>query len=162
MATFQRRELVSLVDGGYASYRSFVREDFRRCCAYCLLHEFWAGGERNFELDYLRPVSRFPHLLNDYQNLFYACHVCNQVKSDHWPRPALEAEGIGFVNLCDSDWEAHYRLSADGALEPLTASARYTITTLRLNSPHFVSFRAFLLRSGLRLDTGPPAEFDNQ
>lgn len=155
MATFQRRKPAPVINGGYLLYRPFLREDFRHCCAYCLLHEFWAGGERNFEIDHFRPASRFPHLIGEYENLFYACHVCNQVKSDHWVPPGLEAAGISLVDLCDSDWGVHYRLELNGTLEPLTASAYYTITTLRLNSLHFVSFRAFLLRTGLRLDEDP-------
>lgn len=72
----------------YPAFRPFVRADFGGCCGYCLLHEFWAGGERNFELDHYKPISLFPELSSDYLNLYYACHVCNQLKRDHWP-PAV-------------------------------------------------------------------------
>lgn len=70
------------VSGGYAAFRPYVRADFQQCCAYCCLHEFWAGGVGNFELDHYRPVSRFPHLVRDFYNLRYACHVCNLTKQE--------------------------------------------------------------------------------
>lgn len=83
MAHFSRTVPAPAFPGGYTAFRAYVRQDFRQCCAYCLLHEFWAGGEDNFELDHFRPVSRFPDLERDFYNLYYACHVCNQRKRDH-------------------------------------------------------------------------------
>jgi len=59
------------------------------------------------------------------------------------------------VDLCRDDFDAHYRLQENGALEPLTEAARYTILLLRLNSEHLVRLRAFAARNGLRLDSPP-------
>jgi len=140
--------------GGYTLFRPFVRHDFSQCCAHCLLHEFWAGGEHNFELDHFRPVSRFPGRERDFYNLYYACHVCNQTKRDHWPSPDLQQRGVHLVDLCRDDFGQHYRLrEEDGVLEPLTEAARYTILLLRLNSEHLVRLRAFAARHGFRLDS---------
>lgn len=155
MAHFVRTTPAPLVAGNYAGFRIHVRQDFRRCCAYCLLHEFWAGGERNFELDHFRPVSRSPELERDFYNLYYACHVCNQLKHDHWPEFALEQQGTGFVNLCRDDFAQHYALLDDGRLEALSPAADYTLWLLRLNSAHLVSLRSFAIRYHLPLDMPP-------
>jgi len=157
MARFPRTTPAPEVTGAYGAFRPYVRQDFHACCAYCLMHEFWAGGERNFELDHFQPVSLFPERERDFYNLYYACHVCNQAKSDHWPPPTLEARGIGFVDLCADDWETHFRLLPDGNLTPLTEAARYTLLTLRLNSEHLVALRTFALRHQIPLDV-PPSE----
>jgi uncharacterized protein (TIGR02646 family) len=155
MPYFVRTDPPPQVIGDYTAFRPFVRFDFRSCCAYCLLHEFWAGGERNFELDHFRPVSLFPHLTRDFHNLYYACHVCNQLKHDHWPAPALEHQGNTFVDLCRDEFQSHYRLQPNGQLEPQTEAARYTALLLRLNADHLVTLRAFAIRHGFRLDSQP-------
>jgi len=156
MPHFPRAASAPQRTGAYSIFRSFVRQDFRACCAYCLLHEFWAGGESAFELDHFRPVSRFPDLEHDYYNLYYACHVCNQTKRDHWPTSEMEQRGISFVDLCRDDFDVHYYVLEDGRLQPLTESAHYTLLVLRLNSEHLIRLRAFAARYGFRLDS-PPA-----
>lgn len=158
MSVFSRLEPTLVITGSYRLFRPYLRRDFQQCCAYCLLHEFWAGGESNFQIEHFRPVSRFPELERTYSNLYYACHVCNFRKLDHWPSPELEAAGIGFVDFCTSDFEEHYRLQSDGTLEPLTLSANYTLTTLNLNSSHLIALRRFALRQGWSLRVPPVIE----
>src|SRR5712692_8681327 len=114
MAKFHRRTPAPLVAGDYRSFRVYVREDFHRICAYCLLEEQLAGGEENFELDHFRPQSRFPELAGDFYNL---------IKSDKWPSIALQGRGIGIVDLCRDDFETHFRERDNGTWEPLTPSA---------------------------------------
>src|SRR6266481_6956296 len=103
MPFFVRKTEAPIVKGGYQSFRPYVREDFRERCAYCLLEEIVAAGEENFELDHFRPKSRFPELLNDFYNIYYACHPCNHIKRDAWPPSALELRGVGFVDLCKEE-----------------------------------------------------------
>src|SRR5438132_11420200 len=100
MGHFLRRRPAPISRGGYQGFRSFVRQDLRETCAYCLLEELLAGGPENFELDHFRPVSRFPALSNDFYNVYYACHPCNLTKRGKWPSQELEEEGVGFVDLC--------------------------------------------------------------
>lgn len=152
MAHFTRTRPAPKVKGGYAKFRSYVRFDFTAQCAYCLLHEMWAGGEKNFELDHFRPKSRpeFKHLINDFYNLYYCCHVCNKNKRATWPPPAYRAKGIGFVDLCRDNFSDHFRELPDGRWEPLTPSAEYTERILLLNHPHLVRLRELLVEKGLR------------
>jgi hypothetical protein len=155
IARFERTVPAPEVSGSYAAFRPYVRADFRQCCAYCCLHEFWTGGMGNFELDHYHPVSLFPHLIRDFYNLRYACHVCNLTKSDYWPSPEMEAESIGFVDLTLDTFADHFRLEENGLLLPLTTSAEFTISILRLNTDHLQQLRAFILRNGWQLDTSP-------
>src|SRR5437016_10978434 len=114
MPHFVRTRPAPKVTGSYRSFRPYVRKDFCRRCAYCLLGERLAAGEENFELDHFRPKSRFPGLTNDFYNLYYACHPCNRIKLDLWPPKELEERGIGFVDFCGEEFYTHFRSTPDG------------------------------------------------
>lgn len=146
MAVFYRRGSSPGPFSNYLQYRPFVREDFSECCAYCLLPEITAGGREAFELDHFRPKSlpQFAGLANDYYNLYYACHVCNHYKSNHWPAPAQEAAGYGFIDLCSEVFSAHFSEQSDGSWAPLSRHAQYTCDKLRLNRRHLVEIRRLL------------------
>ncbi len=148
MAHFSRRTPAPVVTGGYRFFRPFVREDFVRQCAYCLLPEILAAGRENFELDHFRPRSRFPHLLNDFYNIYYACHPCNHTKRAGWPSPELEALGVSLVDLCKDEFAAHFRVTTDGNFEGVTEHGRYTIELLRLNRTDLVIVRKLLTKLG--------------
>jgi hypothetical protein len=137
-----------------------VREDFNQQCAYCLLPELLAGGEENFELDHFRPKAVFLDKVNDFYNLYYACHPCNHIKRDAWPPAALEARGIGFVDLCKSDFWGHFQSGTEGLWEGVTDSGRYTIDILRLNRRHLVTVRKLLDQLGFALHAGKITESD--
>lgn len=151
MAFFLRTSPAPHVSGGYRAFRPYVRADFSRRCAYCLMDEFLAGGEENFEMDHFRPKSRFPGLQDDFYNIYYACHPCNQMKRDCWPPDDLEARGIKIVDLCNDEFATHFRMVADGTWDGLSESAQYTIEILRLNREHLVKIRQMLQKVGVDL-----------
>jgi hypothetical protein len=151
MPHFERTKPAPNVSGGYASFRPYVREDFRRQCAYCLVGVLLAAGVENFELDLFRPKKAFPQLKEDFYNLYYACHPCNRIKWDSWPPPDLEARGISFVDLCTDEFAMHFRSLADGTWDGLTESGKYTIEMLRLNREHLVEARRLLRQLSIDL-----------
>jgi HNH endonuclease len=157
VAVFRRRESAPGPFLQYSRYRPYVREDFAECCAYCLLHEVLVGGEENFELDHFRPqaLAEFSHLRNDFYNLYYACHVCNNLKGGRWPGRSQEESGYGFVDFCADPFSAHFEDRGDGFWVPLSRRAEYTLDKLRLNRTHLVRIRQ-LLRS-LSEEYGLPA-----
>jgi uncharacterized protein (TIGR02646 family) len=144
MARFTRTQPAPPVKGDYRAYRPFVRNDFDKCCAYCLMAELFAAGEANFELDHFRPKTRFSEQTNDFYNLYYSCHPCNHIKSAKWPPSPLIQQGIGFVDLCNDDFETHFIEQADGRWEGITPSAKYTIDALYLNRAHLIELRLCL------------------
>lgn len=157
MARFSRTYPAPIVKHPYRDFRPFVQADFRRCCSYCCLHEQWAAGEENFQIDHFRPKSKFPNLINDFYNLYWSCAVCNSpyCKGDTWLTQEEMNKGVGFVDLCSDDFEDHYHLQPDGYLVGLTDSARYTIEKIRLNRKHLVFLRAYILSNGYTLEAPP-------
>jgi hypothetical protein len=141
---FVRTHPAPTVSGGYTLFRPYVRADFIETCAYCLLSELFAAGQQNFELDHFFPAAKFPGRKQDFYNLYYACHPCNHIKRAKWPDPQLEAQGVGFVDLCQDNFENHFKELPDGHWEGLTESAKYTIDALRLNRLHLVQIRLLL------------------
>ena len=144
MPHFIRTTPAPEVIGNYSKFRPYVRADFRMCCAYCLIGELFAGGEENYELDHFCPQSLFSERVNDFYNLYYACHVCNNIKRAQWPPQELIDRGIGFVDLCNVDFDQHFQELPDGRWHPLSQSAEYTLRQLRLNRPHLLRLRQFL------------------
>ena len=112
---FDRRANAPVITSSdYRAFREYVREDFRRTCAYCLVEELWAAGNENYEIDHFRPKSRFPSL-----RLSCTGHVTSAIASNTTAGPS-------------------------GRWRGKTLAAEYTIDTLRLNRPHLVELRVFL------------------
>ncbi len=97
-------------------------------------------------MDHFRPKSlpQFASFANDFYNLYYACHVCNHIKGNHWPGREQETVGCGFVDLCAEVFSAHFEEQADGRWRALSRQAEYTLDKLRLNRSHLVKIRRYL------------------
>lgn len=141
----------------YTDYRPLLRQDFQYRCAYCLLHEYFLGGEAGCCIDHHRPVhGRYAHpdLVADYNNLYWCCHECNENKGDVWPSPDDYESGLRFLDPCqpEDDHGLHWRVLPNGVLEPLTPTGRYTIRRLKLWRPFLQHHRAktFLLQEETR------------
>jgi hypothetical protein len=72
--------------GTYQDWKPHLAEEGNGRCVYCAILDVELGGQRNFHVEHYKPKSRpeFAHLINDYENLFYACALCNTFKSDSW------------------------------------------------------------------------------
>lgn len=151
MPVFVRRSPAPPQERDYKSYRAFVREDFRQCCAYCLLHELLAAGAEDFELDHFRPQSNpsFQGLRTDFYNLYYSCHVCNQTKRAQWPSVELVSLGYRFVDTCNEYFSGHFREEENSYWTPLTKVGEYSEKRLRLNRTHLIRIRGFFAKSPL-------------
>lgn len=112
---------------GYANaseFRKWLRDEFAFRCVYCLEREQWVHLTGHFHIDHFEPVSQQPNLELEYDNLLYACHVCNAVKQDHVvPNPLR-------VLLNDS-----VTLQPCGMLIAHTKDAGKLLEMLHLNSP---------------------------
>ena len=157
MPIFVRRKPNPPEEMDYTKYRELVREDFRECCAYCLLHETLAAGKNNFELDHFRPKSlpEFASKHNDFYNLYYSCHVCNHTKGQRWPNNRLRKRGYRFVDPCKENFSKHFREEADGTWTPITKAGEYTEGRLRLNRRHLTEIRRLLRQIAARLGLDP-------
>jgi hypothetical protein len=132
MALFHRRQPAPQ-HNDYRRYKVYLREDFYYCCAYCTIHENEWGGPRHFHVEHFRPKSRFSDLIADYQNLLYACDVCNIFKGDDWPSDEPLVDGVGYLDPCEHDYDEHFVVADDYQLQGITPVAAYMVEHLHLN-----------------------------
>src|SRR5437870_168701 len=93
---------------GYADYRLYkpwLRDDFGFRCVYCLCRERWEpNGHYAFSVDHVAPQVTHPERACDYDNLLYACSICNACRQGR-PLP---------VDPCSEAMAAHLRTLDDG------------------------------------------------
>jgi 5-methylcytosine-specific restriction endonuclease McrA len=124
----------------YDDYRECLRLDFGFQCVYCLAFEAEVGpGARygGFEIEHFRPkaAGKFPHLRNDYRNLFWACRACNGAKGSTWPNQREEARGYRFIDPNKEGLGAFLRIDGDDIVEVgVDPASRYTIEAIKLDS----------------------------
>jgi len=80
-----------------------------------------------------------------YENIYYSCHPCNNIKRDIWPTDELRAKGYRFVDPCYDDFSTHFT-EVDGRWEPLTPAGDYSQERLRLNREHLIKIRRMLVQ----------------
>lgn len=123
-------------------WREFHKElsrIFSGLCAYC--EEIDKG-----EVDHFKPIKEYPHLVYEWANWVFACHNCNQSKSNKWP-----AEG--YINPCaENELERPERFFTFNAetlmIRPMPEipcshqeMAQQMIMDLKLNAPHHIQMR---------------------
>ena len=137
-----RRESPSNYGNNYRKTRPYLRRDFGRRCAYCLVHDEEIG-EGFFVIDHFLPRARGG--THDYANLYYACMVCNSIKHDTWPSTEEHADGIGFCDPCQEwDYGVHFVESPQsGELSQETVKGDYHIDKLRLNRVELIEKRRY-------------------
>ena len=67
----------------YKHYKPWLRDEFSFRCVYCLCRETWVpDGQAYFSTDHVLPRTATPEELAAYDDLVYACGVCNAWKKD--------------------------------------------------------------------------------
>jgi hypothetical protein len=125
----------------YQRYKPYLRRDFAYACVYCGLHENEHGGPQPFTIDHLRPKSRFPKLRNSYFNLLYACSVCNRYKADDWPSDNPLADGKGYLDPYEHDYDEHFAVDVSFQMISKTPVGSYMVDRLRLNRTMLMKLR---------------------
>jgi 5-methylcytosine-specific restriction endonuclease McrA len=111
-------------------------------CEYCLIHEDDAGFPH--QIDHV--VSRKHGGASTFDNLAYACIVCNRYKgSDVASINPKTGEAVPLFHPRHDRWTDHFRLDAD-FIEPLTDTGSATVRLLRLNAPARLAERRLLVR----------------
>jgi hypothetical protein len=85
-----------------------------------------------FTIDHYEPRNARPDLVNDYNNLMYACGECNLRKGDRSPPPEARADGVRFFRADQDHRREHFR-SNGGLVDALTRTGDYSIKALDLN-----------------------------
>ena len=120
----------------YNSYKHHLQSDFRKRCGYCDDVDTLCGGARGFHIDHFRPQDPFVHLKTEYSNLVYSCPYCNGGKSNDWPsgdeNVAVLADGRGYLDPCDPDFDNHFERTDHGLICAKTAVGKYMFKKLKL------------------------------
>ncbi len=113
-------------------------------CEYCLIHE----GEAGFPHQVDHIVSRKHGGSSTFENLAYACLICNRYKgTDVASIDHRTGALVRLFNPRQDRWVDHFRF--DGALiEPLSSIGSATVRLLRLNAPERLAERRLLRRVG--------------
>lgn len=123
----------------YKAWKEDLRHEGRRQCVYCCVREGSFGGYRNFHVEHYRPKSLYSALADSYQNLFYACAICNSFKSDAWPGdPNEDLSNPAFPDPSKVDYSTFMSVAGDGTVVGSNVSAMYTVERLYLNRPQLV------------------------
>lgn len=126
--------------------RERVAQQARQRCGYCLSAEAIVGAP--MEIDHLVPQALGG--LTEEDNLWLACSLCNDHKSDRIA--ALDPDTDAVVRLFDprhQNWGEHFAWSKNGdRIKGLTPTGRATVYALNLNRPSLVKARQAWVLAG--------------
>ncbi|AZA82140.1 hypothetical protein C1637_10085 [Chryseobacterium lactis] len=126
-------------------------------CVYCCIHESRWGGIRNFHVEHYKPKSIFTEDINNYNNLFYACSVCNGFKGNDWPNDQQPTFDVAFYpNPIEYNYSELIQVDYEnGNVRGNNFTANYIIEKLYLNRRQLINERIFYWYNKKFLDTLP-------
>lgn len=108
----------------YHLYKPYLSEDFHHKCGYTDCSEIWFGGKRTFQIDHLKPESKYPELRDEYSNLVYCCSYVNRAKWDD--------DSPNYLDPCEVDYNDHLYRDANGYIVAKTLQGQYMIEHMHL------------------------------
>jgi len=123
----------------YGEYKVDLECDFSKRCAYCNLHK--ESITTPFEVDHFIPRRTFKgirdDLLEDYENLVYACKKCNTAKSAKFYGDITSANATNerFYNPKEIDYNTIFYRNEYGAIVSDDRKGREMIKDLKLYRP---------------------------
>jgi len=116
----------------YHEYREDLREESWYSCCYCSRAETEAFGI-GFEIDHYLCQKKYPEKINDYDNLFWSCAICNKLKKD-MPTEQAQKQGYMVFKPDEHYFEDHFELKDAELLPKDDFIGKYTVLLLDLNS----------------------------
>ncbi len=109
----------------YNDYKDELAQDFNHRCGYSDCSDFWFGGQRTFQIDHLKPWSKYPNLKNEYSNLVYCCSYVNRAKWDD--------DSPHYLDPCEVDYNEHFERDDNGFIIGKSDDAKYMVRKMNLN-----------------------------
>lgn len=109
----------------YTKYKSNLAEDFHQKCGYTDCSHRWFGGQRTFQIDHLKPWSKYPDLKTEYSNLVYCCSYVNRAKWDD--------DSPNYLDPCDVDYNDHFERNERGYIVGKTKQGKYMVEHMQLH-----------------------------
>ena len=108
----------------FHKYKKYLADDFHHKCGYTDCSEMWFGGEPTFQIDHIKPKSKYPELENDYSNLVYCCSYVNRAKWDD--------DSPNYLDPCAEDFNLHFERDDYGRIVPKTPQGEYMAEHMQL------------------------------
>lgn len=121
----------------YSSYKAWLRDEFWYRCVYCLSRETWyPTGSSCFAVEHIAPkgISEYRDLETVYENLAYACNLCNSRKGTNLT-----------LNPRVTPFGKHLRVDRNGRIEPLTSNGELMILLLGLDEQNLTLTRKYYI-----------------
>lgn len=109
----------------YHAYKDNLAIDFNHRCGYTDCQDHWFGGQRTFQIDHLKPWSKYEHLKTAYKNLVYCCSYVNRAKWDD--------DSPNYLDPCDNDYNEHLYRDGDGIIHGKSEQGQYMVKHLGLS-----------------------------
>lgn len=109
----------------YSAYKDELAEDFNHRCGYTDCTDSWFGGKRTFQIDHLKPWSKYPDLKTEYSNLVYCCSYVNRAKWDD--------DSPHYLDPCAVDYNTHFERDDNGYIIGKSEDAKYMVQKMHLN-----------------------------
>jgi HNH endonuclease len=124
-----------------------VRADAGNRCGYCLSPQYLVMAR--LEIDHITPVAKGGS--DDESNLWLACPICNQHKSDK--EEGLDpktGESVPLFNPRTQTWSEHFQWTQDGLrIAGKSSIGRATVKALHLDSdPDAIEVRSYWVEVG--------------
>lgn len=154
------------VEKNYRKYRPQLAEDFGHRCGYC--NDFDTIRKENFEIDHFVPKKEMVKLKdNDYCNLVYSCHSCNNAKRAKWPSGDESKSSIGdtgWIDPCSEEYGSQFERTDTGTIVPKTKIGVWMFENLKLGkTQHEYLWNIEQLRNLLgELESKKEANADNK
>jgi hypothetical protein len=132
------------------SLREEVKLRANKCCEYCKSQDMYSPTA--FTIDHILPESL--EGTSDFDNLAYACFLCNRLKSNKLKSfDIITEKWIPLYNPRIDIWEEHFVWNEDTTqILGITIVGRCTVKELKLNREKLVEYRNCLILFG----THPP------
>lgn len=130
----------------YRDWKEHLAKEGKEQCVYCTINIKSFGGIRNFHVEHYKPKAenKFPELIHDINNLYFACSICNTFKSDEWPNEPNELlDNLSFPNPSKIDYSDFLYLNDKFIIESDKKSGKYIIQQLFLNRPQLILERKY-------------------
>lgn len=108
----------------FHKYKEKLAEDFHHKCGYTDCSEMWFGGKSAFQIDHIKPKSKYPELANEYRNLVYCCSYVNRAKWDD--------DSPNYLDPCTEDFNVHFERNDYGCIVPKTPQGKYMAEHMQL------------------------------
>jgi hypothetical protein len=130
----------------YGKYKPELRLEAKEKCVYCAIHENALGGADSFHVEHYKPKSKFVDLEKEFENLFYACAICNRFKGNDWPREPIHNHSLpSYPDPKLVDYNKLFHVDADGVIHGNFIASKYMIEKVVLNRPQLINERKELI-----------------